>query len=328
MKGSSKSTETIRDGGDATIRQRPIPGLLLLFDGCNHSRDGIYPLQSEISIGRGPDCTVFLEDPGLSRHHAVIRREGAKITVEDCGSHNGTFLDGRKIGKAEPLPAGTIVRCGRALLTALPDVRPYRGWRDWGLKPPLVGGPEVRLIREEIRTFATSGLEILIQGESGTGKEVVAGEVHRLSERRGPLVAANCAELPESLFEAELFGAAKGAFTGADRDRQGLLKSAHNGTLFLDEVTELPLSLQAKLLRVVEQKSVRSLSIERIPSTRSYTRSPRARATWSTPPDGGYDLMHPLIFSLVDIGVHEHLSPPHITPKSSVNTACSTTTSA
>ena len=263
MKGSRNSTETIRDSGDATVRQRPIPGLLLLsFDGA-HSGDGIYPLQPEISVGRGPDCVVFLEDPGLSRRHAVIRSEGARLTVEDCGSHNGTFLDGRRLSGIEPLPHGALLRCGRALLTALADTRPYQGWRSWGLKRPLIGGPEIRLIREEIRTFATSDLEVLILGESGTGKEVVAGEVHKLSKRRGPLVAANCAELPESLFEAELFGADKGAFTGADRDRQGLFKSAHGGTLFLDEVTELPLSLQAKLLRVVEQKVVRPLGRSR-----------------------------------------------------------------
>ena len=263
MTSRGNSTQTIRDGGDATIRLKPVPGLLLLFDGTARPADGIYPRQREISIGRGADCVIFLEDPGLSRRHAVVRWEKSTLTVEDCGSHNGTFLNGRQIRGTEPLPFGAILRCGRALITALADTRPYRGWRDWGMTGPLIGGPEIRLIREEIRTFAASSLEVLILGESGTGKEVVAGLVHELSGRPGPLVAANCAELPESLFEAELFGARKGAFTGADQDRPGLLRSAHRGTLFLDELTELPLSLQAKLLRVVEQKKVRPLGSSR-----------------------------------------------------------------
>ena len=99
-------------------------------------------------------------------------------------------------------------------------------------------------------------MPVIVQGETGTGKEGVAQAAHLWSGRRGPLLALNCAALPEQLAEGELFGYRKGAFTGADRANPGHLRSADGGTLFLDEVAELPLGLQAKLLRALEQHEV------------------------------------------------------------------------
>lgn len=113
--------------------------------------------------------------------------------------------------------------------------------------------PEFENIQRTAKIMAATDVTVLIQGESGTGKELMAKFIHAQSKRQSsPVVTINCAALPEGLAESELFGHTKGAFTGASNDQQGRIQSAHNGTLFLDEVGELPLSIQAKLLRFLE----------------------------------------------------------------------------
>jgi DNA-binding NtrC family response regulator len=129
-----------------------------------------------------------------------------------------------------------------------------------GPLPGFIGASRaMQEVYDLIRRAATASFPVLISGESGTGKELVARAVHSVSGRAGSFVAVNCAALPENLLESELFGHAKGAFTGADRDRPGLMEAAHGGTLFLDEVTELPATLQPKLLRALEEGEVRRL---------------------------------------------------------------------
>ncbi len=119
--------------------------------------------------------------------------------------------------------------------------------------------PAMREVFEKASRVARSTISVLLLGESGTGKEIVAHELHRLSARRGPFVAVNVAALPGTLAEAELFGHARGAFTGADRDRKGLVEESSGGTLFLDEIGDLPFALQGKLLRVLQESEVRRL---------------------------------------------------------------------
>jgi len=125
----------------------------------------------------------------------------------------------------------------------------------------LIGGSDaMRKVYAAIDQFAASDATVMITGESGTGKEVVARSLHRRSKReKGPLVAVNCAAIPETMIESELFGHEKGAFTDARTARAGLFTQADGGTLFLDEIGELPLGLQAKLLRALEEKKVRPL---------------------------------------------------------------------
>ncbi len=113
-------------------------------------------------------------------------------------------------------------------------------------------------VMKMVQKIAPQGVEVLITGESGSGKEVIARLIHELNPAaKGPLVSVNCAALPRELIESELFGSVKGAFTGANADREGLFRTAENGTLFLDEISEMPIDTQAKLLRVLQEKEVR-----------------------------------------------------------------------
>ncbi len=123
--------------------------------------------------------------------------------------------------------------------------------------------PAMQMLLDEIRVLGPLPVPVLIRGESGTGKELVAVALHRLSQREGAFIPVNCAAIPRELFESELFGHEKGAFTGASRQREGLCAEAAHGTLFLDEVGDLPLELQAKLLRVIEQRTYRRVGSSR-----------------------------------------------------------------
>jgi transcriptional regulator with PAS, ATPase and Fis domain len=126
--------------------------------------------------------------------------------------------------------------------------------------PGFIGASRaIRDVFDLVHRAAASTVPVMITGESGTGKELIARAVHQVSGREGRFVAVNCAALPENLLESELFGHEKGAFTGADREKPGLLETAHRGTLFLDELTELPAALQPKLLRALEEGEVRRL---------------------------------------------------------------------
>lgn len=124
--------------------------------------------------------------------------------------------------------------------------------------------PDMHQIFETIRTAAPSDASVLIEGESGTGKELIATAFHTQSQRaNGPFIRINCAAIPHELIESELFGYKKGAFTGADRDKRGLIEAANNGTLLLDEIAEMPSHLQTKLLRVLQERKLRRLGDER-----------------------------------------------------------------
>ena len=128
-----------------------------------------------------------------------------------------------------------------------------------GLDALIGETPAMQAIRQMIAALAPTGVDILINGETGCGKEVVARAIHDASGRRGPFVAVNCAALPESVFESELFGHEAGAFTGAGKRRVGRIEHASGGTLFLDEIESMPLALQVKLLRVLQERSVERL---------------------------------------------------------------------
>jgi two-component system, NtrC family, response regulator AtoC len=213
------------------------------------------PENGKLTIGRGEDCDVVLDHPSISRKHATVEI-GEQLRIEDLGSANGTFVGGVRIAASKPVGfgPGVLVELGSVLIT-------QRGGEEAVVARPaadmVIADPVMVEVHETVRVAATSSLSILLLGETGVGKELFARRIHELSPRAAAsLVRVNCAALVESLLEAELFGHERGAFTGATQAKAGLLEAASGGTLFLDEVGELPLTTQAKLLRVLESGEV------------------------------------------------------------------------
>jgi len=212
------------------------------------------PFDDLTSLGRDALGRVVLAGDDVSRRHAEVRREGPLYIIADGASRNGTHVNGTPVQQA-PLQPGDVVRIGswlgivwRAPHGVSPDLQRIAGG--------VLVGPSLRRALAPALTAAAGDLPIILEGETGTGKEVAARLIHEQSGRSGPLVAVNCAAIPETLAEAELFGFRKGAFTGADQGRAGHFREASGGTLLLDEVIELPLPIQAKLLRAIEQREV------------------------------------------------------------------------
>ncbi len=241
-------------------------GLVLLYAPNFEQLSPAYPFFStEVILGRDAACSICIPEQAVSRQHARIVRERDQWVLHDLSSRNGTIVGGRYV-REHVLGAGDEVRVGDAIFKFVPEGAhayvPYRldgstrGARLSGKLPELVGGWQIDAIAADIERIATTEISCVVLGETGTGKEVVARGIHRVSGRRGSLQAINCAAIPQNLLESELFGYRRGAFSGADRDKPGLVKLADNGTLFLDEIGDMPLEAQAKLLRVLQSKEV------------------------------------------------------------------------
>lgn len=222
----------------------------------------VLPLRAGFRIGRDPSCLVVIEGPGVSRVHAEVQSDGDHFVLRDADSRNGTYLGGERIGEARIAPNQVLRIDGWVgVFEHAPTIVGETAFGEVG--PGLYGGARLRLALAPVERAAKTDLPIILRGETGTGKEVVARCIHAWSGRKGPIVAVNCAALPEQLVEGELFGYRRGAFTGAERNNPGHFRSAHQGTLLLDEVDELELSTQAKLLRVLQEKQVLPLGESR-----------------------------------------------------------------
>jgi transcriptional regulator with AAA-type ATPase domain len=215
----------------------------------------------EVLAGSAEAAPMRVDDPTVSASHCRIRHAGASIEITDLGSLNGVRVGGFRVERAS-LVAGGSFEIGRTSVTVELDggVGPLE---DAPL-PQLVGrSREMRKLAAAVRRAASLRLPVLVRGESGTGKDLVARAIHEESARAGrPFVAINAATISRELAESELFGHERGAFTGAVRDRRGAFREAHKGTLFLDEIAALPIDVQAKLLRVVEEGVVRPVGAE------------------------------------------------------------------
>jgi DNA-binding NtrC family response regulator len=214
----------------------------------------------EAVVGRGPDVALRVDDAKASRRHFAVRVRGGGLEVVDLGSRNGTLVNGRLLRGTElAVAGGCVIRVGDAeIVVASSSVASRRGDADSRADPEWVVADEtmervVSLARKVAPTSAT----VLLLGETGSGKDVLARRIHAMSRRRGArFVRVNCGALPDTLFESELFGHERGAFTGADRRKIGLVESAVGGTLFIDEVGELSPSAQVKLLHVLENRTI------------------------------------------------------------------------
>ncbi|CAN5918586.1 hypothetical protein BH11MYX2_BH11MYX2_12780 [soil metagenome] len=227
-----------------------------------------YPLPptGEVTIGRARSAEIFLDDMSVSRAHAVVTA-GPKLSVRDLGSANGTRVGGVRLvaDVTHPLRVGDAITVGAATMLVQPAAV-VAAAQVAALERPTMSPPGRRIacvdprmaeLMAFVKLIAAGDLAVLIVGETGVGKEIIAEEMHRLSPRsHGPFVRLNCGALSEPLLESELFGHEKGAFTSAEKSKLGLLETAAGGTVFLDEIGELPLTMQVKLLRVLEDKQV------------------------------------------------------------------------
>ena len=218
-----------------------------------------------IVIGRGT-ADFNLTDPKVSGLHAEIRLMPEGYRVRDLGSTNGTHIKGVRVVEGF-IPPGTTISLGKSAITFTPlaDVVDVPLWPEARYEGLVGKSAPMRAVFELLDRFAPSEATVLIHGETGTGKELVAEAIHKRSRRAaGPFNVLDCSAIPEQLFEDQLFGHETGAFTGAARQTTGVFEASHGGTVFLDEIGELPLEMQSKLLRVLESRQVRRIGSNRM----------------------------------------------------------------
>jgi transcriptional regulator with GAF, ATPase, and Fis domain len=219
----------------------------------------------DLTIGSGPGQYLQLSDPCVSRHHCVIRVGDHGLICDDLESTNGTFVSGHRIKSAVLAPGDTITLGETELAIELLDEtiseplsRADRFGRVLGRSCGM------RRMFALLERVASSNATLLVEGETGTGKSLLAEAIHEVGPRANrPFVVVDCGALPHGLLESELFGHERGAFTGATETRIGLFESANGGTILLDEIGELPLDLQPKLLRALERRVIRRVGASR-----------------------------------------------------------------
>ncbi|HEY1954576.1 MAG TPA: sigma 54-interacting transcriptional regulator [Polyangiaceae bacterium] len=261
MPSEQTATQAFRDP-EQPAESGPAAFVVRVVEGTDTGRevriDGTEP--SAVLIGKGPSATLQLRDGAVSRRHLSLEIEGARLRIRDQGSTNGTRLDAVDVVDAyarggEWLRIGaTVMRIERALAAepAATSTLPSAFARVIGASPAM------RRLYPLCDRLAKSDVPVVIEGETGTGKEALAEALHEAGPRaRGPFVVFDCTAVPANLVESELFGHERGAFTGATTARKGMFELAEGGTLLIDEIGDLELSLQPKLLRAVERSEIR-----------------------------------------------------------------------
>jgi DNA-binding NtrC family response regulator len=234
---------------------KQIPFYLIRTD---HPENPI-PLTESLTLGSSQDCSVQVTGPNISPRQCRLEFKGFFVVLRNFTNEHPTLLNGNTLSTEKILRDGDLITVGDETFTF--STSPVRLQDSLGLRSK---NEEWSLKLKELGAAAKTDFPVLLLGPSGTGKEVLAEAIHKHSLRsKGPLVSVNCSALSESLIESELFGHVKGSFTGASQDRKGAFEAARGGTLFLDEIGDLPLSLQAKLLRALENHEIRPVGSDR-----------------------------------------------------------------
>jgi DNA-binding NtrC family response regulator len=236
---------------------------LVVIDGPNRGGellvDGSQP--SRVLVGKGPMCALRLDDPEVSRRHVAFDTTASGLHLVDLVSTNGTFANGMLV-RDVVLGGGEIIRLGRTTLRVelARASAPVHLRRSARFGRVLGASVAMRRLYPLCEKLAASDVPVIIEGETGTGKEVLAEALHEASPRAaGPFVVLDCTVIAPTLIESMLFGHERGAFTGASASRKGAFEQAHGGTLFIDEIGDLELPLQPKLLRAIERGVVQSV---------------------------------------------------------------------
>ena len=213
-----------------------------------------------VVVGTGSGCGLKLTDDTVSSRHCELFWRDGRVTVRDLGSTNGVVLDGVFVTEAIAT-AGSKIKLAQTALTLKADKAEEIAVSEATRFGPLIGeSGAMKALFAQLEAVARSDAAVLLEGETGTGKDLTAEAIHSASARAdGPFVVFDCGAAAGTLLEGELFGSEKGAFTGAQQTRVGLAEAADGGTLLLDEVGEVPLELQPKLLRLLERREVRRL---------------------------------------------------------------------
>ena len=215
---------------------------------------------SRVFVGTSPVCFLRLSDKTVSRRHAALEpTPKGSFRIDDLGSTNGTAIDGVRIASAF-VRGGEIIRFGSTAMrleTRRGSEGPAELTNAMRFGRTFGASVAMRRLYPLCERIAKAKVPCLIEGETGTGKEVLAESLHEMGGARGPFVVFDCTTVSPQLIEAELFGHMRGAFTGADRDRAGVFEEADGGTLLIDEIGDLDLPLQAKLLRLIDRGELR-----------------------------------------------------------------------
>ena len=249
LRAASAPSPPLRASLVLRVLDGPDAGRKLLVDDAQPHR---------LFVGRSPASDLLLSDPLVSRRHLAFEIIDGVVRASDVESTNGTTVNGLTLGEivvrgGESIRVGGTTLLVEATSAATPPIS-----ADQAFGRILGSSREMRRLYPLCRKLADSAVPVLIEGETGTGKEVLAESLHEVGPRRdGPFVVFDCTSVAPTLMESELFGHERGAFTGATEARAGVFEQAHGGTLLIDEIGDLDLSMQSKLLRAVERLEIR-----------------------------------------------------------------------